>query len=704
VVLSTTRLVRFGRTACVHGALLAAGSALGAAARAEQGVAIPAPAAPRAPDDTPDALRTAVERAIARVYPALVRIHVVQAYYSEGREQKGESAGSGVIVAPEGLVVTNHHVTGRAKRIWCTLSDRSEVEATLVGSDPLADIAVLRLDGAGRGGRPFPVARFGDSSRLRVGDRVLAMGSPRALSQSVTLGIVSNLEMTFPRFFWPATFKLDGEETGSLVRWIGHDAQIFPGNSGGPLVNLEGEIIGINEISLGLAGAIPGNLARGVADELARTGTVRRSWLGLALQPLLKDDRRGRGVLVSSVVADSPAARAGLRAGDVLLAYDGRPLHVRYAEELPDVNRLLLDTPQATEVTLTFLRDGEEHTAKAVTAARGAAQGEEQEVHAWGATLRELTLLAAKELDREPGSGVLVGSVRPGGPASDAKPPLLPGDIVTSVRGTPVHGLEELRALTARALRGAEPPVACLVGFERRSQQLLTVLRLGEPESRDRSAEALKAWLPVSTQVLTPDLAEALGLRGRTGVRVTHVQPGSTAEAAGLKIGDVLLRLDGEDVPASQPEDGEVFAAMVRPYPVGARVRLDAVREGRPLTLDVELASSPPAPRELVEFRDDDFEFAARDLTVQDRLDESLEDGLRGALVTGVDSGGWAALAQLAVGDVILSIDGEPVPGVHELERRMARIAAAQPRRVVVLVRRGVSTLFLELEPAWGAH
>ncbi len=658
---------------------------------------------PVAVEAAPDALRAAVDHAVSRVYPALVRIHVVQAYYSEGREQKGESSGSGAIFTPDGLVITNHHVVGRAKRVWCTLSDRSEIEATLVGTDPLSDIAVLRLDATGRAGKPFPIAAFGDSSKLRVGDRVLAMGSPRALSQSVTLGIVSNLEMTFPRFFWPATFKLDGEETGSLVRWIGHDAQIFPGNSGGPLVNLAGEIVGINEISLGLSGAIPGNLARAVAEELGRDGTVRRSWLGVALQPLLKDGPQERGVLVSSVVTGSPAEQAGLRAGDVLLAYDGQPLRVRYAEELPEANRLLLGTPQGRTVTLTYARDGREATVKAVTAARGAAQGDEQEFHPWGATLRELTLLAAKELGREPGSGVLVGSVRPGGPASEAKPPLQPGDIVTHFRGQRIAGLTELRDLTTQALQGATAPVPGLLAFERRSQQLLTVLLLGETGNRDRSAEALKAWLPVSTQVLTKDLAQALGLGRKPGVRVTQVQPGSSAATAGLRVGDVLLRLDGQEIAASQPEDSEVFAAMVRPYAVGAQVKLDVVRDGQPLLLEVRLATSPPAPRELVELRDDAFEFSARDLTLQDRLDERLDDSVTGALVTGVESGGWAALAQLAVGDVILSLDGRPVHGVRDLEQHMARIADARERRVVVHVRRGVSTLFLELEPAWGA-
>src|SRR5262249_34536679 len=151
--------------------------------------------------------------------------------------------------------------------------------------------------------KPLPVAPFGDSDRLKVGDRVLAMGSPRALSQSVTMGIVSNREMTLPRTTF-GSFRLDGEEVGSLVKWIGHDAQIFPGNSGGPLVNLDGQIVGINDISAGLGGAIPGNLAREIADQLIQYGEVKRSWLGLAVQPLLKSSKLDRGVLVSGVLPD----------------------------------------------------------------------------------------------------------------------------------------------------------------------------------------------------------------------------------------------------------------------------------------------------------------------------------------------------------------------------------------------------------------
>src|SRR5262249_10350872 len=147
--------------------------------------------------------------------------------------------------------------------------------------------------------KPFVFAGFSKSDKLKVGDRVLAMGCPRALSQSVTLGIVSNLEMTLPRS--ESAFTLDGEEVGTLVRWIGHDAQIFPGNSGGPLVNLQGEIVGINDIGVGLGGAIPGNLAREVAAELVKHGEVKRSWLGLHVQPLLKSCKSPQGLLVSSV-------------------------------------------------------------------------------------------------------------------------------------------------------------------------------------------------------------------------------------------------------------------------------------------------------------------------------------------------------------------------------------------------------------------
>src|SRR2546423_12138808 len=176
-----------------------------------------------APTENSANLHPAVDAAVARVKPSLVRILVVSTSYSDGREIKSQAVGSGAIITKEGHIISNHHVAGRAVRIFCTLADREEIEAELIGSDPLTDICIIQLKPAKP--RQFLAASFGDSGKLRVGDSVLAMGSPMALSQSVTLGIISNLEMVMPRLFG-GRMRLDGEDVGALVRWIGYDAAI----------------------------------------------------------------------------------------------------------------------------------------------------------------------------------------------------------------------------------------------------------------------------------------------------------------------------------------------------------------------------------------------------------------------------------------------------------------------------------------------
>lgn len=673
--------------------------ALAAALLAPALLAPPSPA--RAGDDDPPAVRSEVDEAVGRVYPTLVRIHVVWLDYGGGREQKYEASGSGAIISPEGLVVTNHHVAGRATLITCTLSDRQEVRAKLVGTDAMADIAVLKLDLEDRRDpkAPVPVAVFGDSDALRVGDPVLAMGCPLAISQSVTRGVVSNRDMMIPRFFG-GSMEMDGENVGGVVKWIGHDAVIFPGNSGGPLVNFRGEIVGINEIGLGLGGAIPSNLAKKIVDEIVAHGEVRRSWLGVMIQPLLRASGLDRGVLLSSVVGGSPADRAGLRSGDVITSFDGQAVVARFDEEIPAVNRLFLETPVGREVSVTYLRAGAEATARMTTEARGKARGEEKEFGPWGITGRDITALAAIELQRPPNSGVRVSSLRDGGPAEEAKPPLQWGDILTEVDGKRIETIEDLARVTADLTKGKEEPVPTLVSFDRRRERLLTVVKVG-PEPEDRSTEARKAWFPSAFQVLTTQLAEKLGLPGKKGVRVTQVYAGTTVEAAGIRVGDVLTALDGDEINASQPEDGQVFPHMVRARKIGSKVDLTVWREGKEITLPLELPARPPEGRELASYKDRTFDYTVREVSFKDRVDNKWGTDVRGVYVSAVESGGWAAFSGLGEGDLVMAVDGIAVETPAAVKERMAAVVKAKPRQVVFHVRRGLQSSFVEVVPAW---
>jgi serine protease Do len=257
------------------------------------------------------------------------------------------SLGSGFIIDPSGLIVTNNHVIANAEQISVTLSDNTTLEAHVVGRDPVSDLALLKVDAK----TPLPAARWGDSAKTRVGDWVLAIGNPFGLGGTVTSGIIS------------ATAR--DIHAGPYDDFLQTDASINRGNSGGPMFNLNGDVIGINTAifspsggSIGIGFAIPSASARPIIDQLKATGKVERGWIGAHIQPVTDDMAeaigldKGRGAMIASIDPASPAAAAKLQPGDVILSYDGKP--VDRSRQLP---RLVADSPPDKAVKLSIWRD-----------------------------------------------------------------------------------------------------------------------------------------------------------------------------------------------------------------------------------------------------------------------------------------------------------------------------------------------------------
>jgi len=638
-----------------------------------------------------------VDKAIEGVKPALVRIFVVESSYEQGRESLEQTAGSGVIITKDGYVVTNHHVAGWAKRIFCTLSNKERVEASLVGTDALTDISVLKLRSRQT---EYPYAPWGDSSKLKVGDYVYAMGSPLALSQSVTRGVISNTELTMPDFAGPGAMTLDGEDVGSMVLWIGHDAKISPGNSGGPLVNTEGEVVGINEIEFGLGGAIPSNIAREVAEQIIANGQVKRAYFGISVQPLLHSYPGESGILVSDVLPGTPASAAGIKSGDIITKIGDAAVYCRYTEQIPAYNRLVAGLPIGQPVKLTVLREGKEETLRLTPTVRPNAWDKPREIKQWGLCITNLTEL--DKLDMKLGStdGVLVYSVSPSGAAGTAKPALSESDVVTHLNGKQVKNAEEFVKETAELM--AKPlPVNVLVTFNREGEKLVTVATLGTKETEDKGLETRKPSLGLGTQVLSPEIAKALGAEGRTGFRVTRVNKGSSAEKAGIKVDDLLLSVDGIALEASQPEDSEELSELIRQYEIGSTVKIALLRGKAKQVVQVKLTEPDPSPREMERYKDINFEFTARDLTSKDRALRNLDSKAKGVWVEEVMSGGWAALGKLRTGDLILEINGKAVADVKELKQTLLALAAEKARFTVMKVLRADGVSYVEIETDW---
>ncbi len=350
------------------------------------------------------------------------------------RERRAASAGSGVIVdAENGYILTNAHVVKNADTIEVTLTDGRELSAELVGTDEEVDLAVLKLEEAD-GLTKIAIA---DSTGLRVGDFVVAIGNPFGLGQTVTSGIVSALGRT--------GLGIEGYES-----FIQTDASINPGNSGGALVNLRGELVGINTAILAPAGgnvgigfAIPTEMAENVMHQLIEHGEVRRGMLGVTIQDLTPElaeafgvDRQ-RGVVITQVVEDSAAEKAGLKSGDVVTAVDGRPVN-----RAADLRNKVGMAPVGEKVTLSILRDGKKKdvTATISESNRETAGGEAVSRFLEGASLRDLRKGELQHAE----SGVLVDAVERASPAWRAG--LRQGDVIINANRKDVVDMKELRS------------------------------------------------------------------------------------------------------------------------------------------------------------------------------------------------------------------------------------------------------------------
>jgi serine protease Do len=372
--------------------------------------------------------------------------------FEQPPQRKERGMGSGVIVEANGLIVTNNHVVAKSDEIKVFLSDKREFKAKLVGTDAKTDIAVLRIEA-----EHLPVIAWADSDKLEVGEFVLAVGNPFGLTQTVTLGIVSAL----------------GRAAGiaEYEDFIQTDAAINPGNSGGALVNTNGELVGINTAifsqsggNMGIGFAVPSNLARSVVDQLVKHGKVVRGWLGVSIQDLSAELApqfglsEPKGALVNEVLDDSPAKKAGLERGDVIVEYDGKPV-----ENPTQLRNAVAQTVAGKKVVVKFIRDKKPRTVEAaiVEQPKNMAQGGGEEEGEAGAAsgalsdldVRELTAELAERFGVPPNErGVVVTKVRQGGLAERAG--LKEGDVVVEVNRQPTATLKAYERVAARLGKG----------------------------------------------------------------------------------------------------------------------------------------------------------------------------------------------------------------------------------------------------------
>ena len=424
--------------------------------------------------------RKIVQDAKEKVFPAVVFIKCRRKSHESGKKVTQDVVGSGVIVTKTGEVISNWHVVDKAVEIRCLLSDGTSFEAEVVGTDKDTDLSLLRpkkakpaakKDKDGATAAPvtpartdYPYAELGDSTVLKEGDFVMAMGAPFGLNRSVSIGIVS------------CTMRYL-ERSSEYSHWLQTDASISPGNSGGPLVNTEGKIIGINTRgSTGGGGdtgfSVPSATVKIIISQLREHGKVSWSWTGLQLQPLRNFMKNiyfagDQGVIVAEIEPGSPALDAKILKGDRIMAVNGTPLTALWSENLPDARRFLGMLPKDKPAKFDILRDKKRITISLTPRAKGAVEGKEQDCPRWNMTVKAINQFDNEALYFYRKQGVFIFGVKY--PGNAAKAGLTDADIILKIGAKEIKTLDDVKTTYEEAIKN----------IDKKPRILFTVLRNG---------------------------------------------------------------------------------------------------------------------------------------------------------------------------------------------------------------------------------
>jgi S1-C subfamily serine protease len=411
-----------------------------------------------------------------RVKPSVVHIEAIVKF----NDRRNQVTGSGVIVSSDGRILTNEHVVDKAEKVTVSVPGlRKKYPARVIGADRQTDVALLRITPDA----PLPAATFGSADDVRVGQWVLAIGNPYGLDGTVSFGIISakgrNLEVP-----------------DLLNAFIQTDAMIDRGSSGGPLVDLEGRVVGINSRGQGrgIGFTIPIDTALEVMAQLEKGG-IERGFLGVTMQPLDRElaDYFGMpdvsGVLINSVMEDSPAGRAGLRTGDVIIAFDGGAVEAEKEEDLGNFQRRVASQPPGTETEVVLLRDGERVTTRVAIGTQPKISPAEEENEALGIHVREITANLARAHRLASNEGAFVHFVARGSPAKEAD--LRMGDVIVEIEGVPIANLRDFRREVGRAEQLDRFLIRARRGEETKFLLVKPGARATEEDEGDDAGEAL---------------------------------------------------------------------------------------------------------------------------------------------------------------------------------------------------------------------